>query len=206
MQQDIIRKLEAELRSGITTEVQVVYLMAAIRKLLEQQQAKKKYQYLNFHCDWTLHSKLEGPAAQQILRQFELANARLKEGAELHDLPMVLRREIERISQMKSFKGELYQFLQINGLPSLDENRSDGWVHFLHLYAKVVEDCPLVITGKAGKSADIANVTLHMRMAKQPVENEVLFEVTWTVLDKNGSAGEIFVINSFSARPDLGKR
>ena len=43
MTKDIIRKLEAELRVGITTEVQVVYLLAGLRKLLEQQDAKQKY-------------------------------------------------------------------------------------------------------------------------------------------------------------------
>ena len=58
------------------------------------------------------------------------------EGAELHDLPPELRREIDRISKMRSFKEELYKFLRINGLPSLDKNRSDGWVHFLHLYQR----------------------------------------------------------------------
>jgi hypothetical protein len=36
MPPDIIRKLEAELNKGITTKVQALYLMAAIRKLLEQ--------------------------------------------------------------------------------------------------------------------------------------------------------------------------
>ncbi|MFZ0520790.1 MAG: hypothetical protein WAL95_07190 [Candidatus Acidiferrales bacterium] len=198
MEEDIIRKLEVELRSGTTTEVQVVYLMAAIRKVLEQRQAKRNYPYLNFYCDWTLHSKLEGRAAQEMLKQFDLANVHLKEGAELHDLPPELRREIDRISKMRSFKDELYKFLRINGLPSLDENRSDGWVHFLHLYAKVVEDCPLVISPKAWKSASVASVTLHVEMANEPVEGETLFKVTWTVMNTNGLSGEIFVINSFS--------
>ena len=114
---DIIRKLEAELGRGITTQAQALYLMAGIRRLLEQQQAKKQYEYLTFHCDWALHAKLGGPTAQKILKLFEAAHIQLKTAVELRDLPSELRTEIERISKMKLFEQELYQFLQTNGLP-----------------------------------------------------------------------------------------
>ncbi len=197
---DIIRKLEAELGRGITTQAQALYLMAGIRKLLEQQQAKKQYEYLTFHCDWALRSKLGGPTAQKILKLFDAAHIQLKTAVELRDLPSELRTEIERISKMKLFEQELYQFLQTNGLPSLETNRSDGWVHFLHLYAQVVEDCSLVTTEK-NKSASIESVTLHVELTKQPVEGDMCFKVTWTVLDKNGLSSDIFVINSFSLKP-----
>jgi hypothetical protein len=53
MIRDILKKLETLLNSGITAETEVVYLMSGLRKLLEQQQAKKQYKYLTFHCDWT---------------------------------------------------------------------------------------------------------------------------------------------------------
>src|SRR3989338_4837864 len=104
MTKDIIRKLEAELKGGITTEAQVVYLMTGLRKLLEQQQAKKQYEYLTFHCDWVVHSELQGATAQKILGQFDLANIHLKTGIELHDLPADLQREIEGIYKMEWFK------------------------------------------------------------------------------------------------------
>jgi len=55
MKNDIIRKLEVELSGGIRTEPQVVYLMAGLRKLLEQRQEKRHYEYLAFHADWVLH-------------------------------------------------------------------------------------------------------------------------------------------------------
>jgi len=105
---DIIRKLEAELGRGITTQAQALYLMAGIRKLLEQQQAKKQYEYLTFHCDWALRSKLGGPTAQKILKLFDAAHIQLKTAVELRDLPSELRTEIERISKMKLFEQELY--------------------------------------------------------------------------------------------------
>jgi len=203
MTSDIITKLGRELRTGITTEAQVVYLMAAVRKLLEQQEAKKQYEYLTFHCDWTLHSKLGGSTAQRILKLFDAANIQLRTGVALRNLPPDLRREIHRISKMELFEQELCHFLQTNGLPSLETQRSDGWTHFLHLYAKVVEDCPLVMTGN-NSTASIAKVTLHIELANQPIEGDMLFKVTWTVLDKSGLSGDIFVINSFSLTDALG--
>jgi hypothetical protein len=100
MTKDIIRKLEAELYAGIATEAQVLYLMSGLRKLLEQQQAKRQYEYLTFHCDWVLHPKLQGTTAQKILGQFDHANIHLKAGMNLHDLPADLQREIDGISKI----------------------------------------------------------------------------------------------------------
>ena len=74
--------------------------------------------------------------------------------------------------------------------------RPDGWSHFFHLYTQIVEDCPLVMTGN-GKSVE--KVTIHFEFAKQQVEDEMLYRMTWTVTDKNGLTGDIFIINGFSA-------
>jgi hypothetical protein len=197
---DIITKLRLELDKGITTEAQAVYLLVAVRKLLEQQQLKKQYECLTFYCDWALHSKLTGTAAQKLLKLFEVANIKLRTGLKLQGLPPELRREVNRISRMDPFEEELYQFLRASGLPSLDESRSDGWVHFLHLYARIVQDCPLVMAEK-NKAASLATVTLHVELREAPIESDMWFKVTWTLSDRNGRSGEIFVINSFSLNP-----
>jgi hypothetical protein len=42
MRPDILKKLETLLNSGITAEAEVVYLTSGLRRLLEQQQAKKR--------------------------------------------------------------------------------------------------------------------------------------------------------------------
>jgi hypothetical protein len=156
---------------------------------------------LKFHCDWTLHCRLEGPAAQDVLKYFETANSHLKTGAGLRSLPSDLRREVDNLSQMKHFKRELYAFLKANSLPDLSATRSDGWIHFLHLYGKVVEDCPLVISGKNNSASAIDSVTVHVEVANQPVGDEMPFNITWTILDKNGLSGDIVILNSFSLNP-----
>jgi len=217
MTRDIIRKLAGEFDKGITTEVQTVYVLAGIRKLIERDEAEEEYAGLRFHCDWALHSRMDRAAAKTILRKFDAAHMLLLQGnIELHNLPSELRIEIDRISRMKAFAEELSRFLAAYGLPPLTKHRSDGWSHFLHLYTKVIEDIPLMVslptarkTAKAG-AADgapkhISHVTVHFESAPETIkhagEEEVLFKVTWTIHDKNGQSGDIFILNSFSLEP-----
>jgi hypothetical protein len=195
--ESIVEKLRAEFDKGIETEAQASYVVSEVRKLLEQQQLKRQYEYLTFHCDWAVHSKLEGRTTQKILKLFDAANIQLRNGSKLHDLPPHERNEIDRISKMTYFERELSDFLHANGLPTLDETREDGWVRFLHLYSRVVSDCPLVMTTK-NQSATITHVTLSVQVADRIFENEVWFKVDWKISDRNGRTGTLFVINSMS--------
>jgi hypothetical protein len=108
--------------------------------------------------------------------------------------------EIERISKMDYFERELESFLKTNGLPTLESTRSDGFVHFLHLYTKIVEDSPLVMAAE-NSSATVASVTLRVDLAKRAKYGELWFQVRWIIQDKNGRSGQIAVINSFSLNP-----
>src|SRR5271157_3421550 len=159
---DIIKKLKKELERGIASEARAVYLLTEVRKLIERDKAKGAYPNLKFHCDWVLHAKLTGPGAQDILRQFHAAHPLLRDQKlKLRDLPPMLRSEINRISKMKSFHEELDQLLAGYGLPPLKR----GWTHFLHLYAKIVEDIPLEVTG--GNAQHISKVVVHFEKAKK---------------------------------------
>jgi hypothetical protein len=206
----IIRKLTKELDAGITTEVQVVYLLAGVRKLIERDQVEDHYPDLKFHCDWALHSVMSYSGARVILGRFDVAHPLLKGGT---GLPSDLKAEIDRISKMKSFHKQLDAFLEDQGLPPLTKNRPDGWAHFLHLYARVIEDIPLTVvvptpkpTKKAGAPytapKNISHITVHFQQAKETIKRpngeEVVFTVTWVIHDKNGGSGAIPVYNSFS--------
>lgn len=211
MTPDIIRKLTAQLNSGITTEVQVVYLMVGIRKLIERDGLEEQYRELKFHCDWVLHSSMDRAAAKAILREFDNAHALLRDGVELHDLPGTLRSEIDRILNMGSLEVELSRFLEDHELPLLTQHRSDGWAQFLRLYGKVIEDIPLQVRVPAAKQdvkqvvADselkhISHVTVRCETAQETVKmtdrEEVVFRLTWTVHDKEGPSGTICVYNT----------
>jgi len=209
---DILSKLGEELRKGITTEVQVVYLLAGIRKLIERGDLEEEFATLNFHCDWVLHSHLDRAGAKAMLRPFDEAHVLLREHMKLRDLPKELHDEIDRISKMKTFEEELTKFLAVYRLPSLTEHRPDGWTHFLHLYAKVIEDIPLVVktaprstsTNPASAQhvfANVASVTVHCELAQGTLRElgreDQLYKISWIIQDKDGRSAEVFVINSF---------
>jgi hypothetical protein len=201
---DIISKLGDELGKGITTEVQVVYLLAGIRKLIERDNLEEEYAALNFHCDWVLHSRLDRAGAKTVLRPFDDAHVTMRRHM---DLPRDLRAEIDRISKMKTFEQELTKFLATRGLPPLTKLRPDGWVHFLHLYAKVIEDIPLVVkTSPPNEFANITSLTVRCELAGNTVlglrEGHQFYKVVWIIQDKDGECGEIFVINSFEINPE----
>jgi len=196
---DIIKKLTREIENGVTTEPQVVYLLAGIRKLMERDDIQEDYRNLTFHCNWALHSKLSGQTAQHILRKFDAAHALLRDNQiELHDLPRDLHKEISTISTMRSFEKELSEVLAEYGLPKLNVKRSDGWASFLNLYAKVVEDIPLVVQDTFPDAAQhISEVVVNVSESVPVGERDRLFKVTWNIRDKSGQSGSIFVLNSF---------
>ncbi len=212
MTADILKKLEAELANGLNTEVQVVYLLAAIRKLIERDKLGDQYPQLKFHCDWALHSRLDRGAAQAIIKQFDDAHLHLRGNLALRDLPSVLRSELGQISKMTFFENELSQFLEAYFLPPLTLHRPDGWPHFLHLYIQVIEDIPLVLSVSSTKKqpgpnnrSHVSHVTVHCELGKETIKHmeneEILYRIIWTVHDQDGQYGEIFIINSFSAFP-----
>lgn len=195
---NILEKLEKQLNKSVDTEAEVSYLLIEIRKFLEQQGSNGDFEYLKFHCDWVAHPSLTGPMAQKILKQFDKANVRLKTGIEMGQLPHELRCEIDALSGFRYFEEELSKFLADNKLPAITEKRHDGWAHFFHLYTKVIEDCPLVMSGR-GATATIESVTVKFEFAKKPLFGEMLYKIRWIVQDKNGLTGEVYTINGFSA-------
>ena len=212
----IIRKLTAELEKGVTTEVQVVYLLAGIRKIIERDKSGQNCPDLKFHCDWALHASLDRASAREILALFDAAHVYLRGDVALKDLPSGLRREVERISKMETSEESLEAFLSDHQLPPLTLHRSDGWVHFLHLYAQVIEDIPLVVsapparqrtgTSTATHPQYISRITVRCEMAagdtfKHEAGEDMFFKVRWIIQDKNGQSGEIYIVNSFSLPP-----
>jgi hypothetical protein len=202
MTRNILSKLTALLKAGIASEIEAVYLLVGIRKLIERDCLRDQFNALNFHCDWVLHSHLDRKVAKAILARFDAAHTLLKGGVKLRTLPTTLRQEIERISEMSSFETELHEFLTMYDLPTLDVRRPDAWTHFLHLYARVVEDIPLVVSANSKSIKHITQVTVHYEEAKEPLvgndESHILFKVRWDIHNKTGKIGELFVLNTFA--------
>jgi hypothetical protein len=211
MTRDIIEKLKEQIVSGITTEVQVVYLMAGIRKLIERDGAQDDFPLLRFHCDWALHSRMDRAGARRLLKIFDEAHLNFKNKLECSDLPRSVQRDLDEIAKMRGFEKEFEKFVDEHGLPQLTRDHRDGWVRFLRLYSKVVEDIPLCVDAKKrgpGRKGDaiknISRVTMHLDDAKQTVKaagfEDFFYRMKWTLQDKNGKSGSFSVINSFTVQ------
>src|SRR3954470_6482909 len=63
----IVEKLDRQVRKGLQSEAEVVYLLVQTRKLLEIDQRKREFEALVFHCDWVVHARLSGSTARHYL-------------------------------------------------------------------------------------------------------------------------------------------
>lgn len=85
MTKDLVAILDTEIRSGITKESQVVYLLAGIRKNLERDGLHRQYSKLMFHCNWALHVKLDRDLAQDVLNRLSPLHLKLLRKEHLSD-------------------------------------------------------------------------------------------------------------------------
>lgn len=200
--EQIIWNLEIMLQQGIASEHEALSFIVRIRKLLELKNALKKYEYLTFHCDWAVHARLsKSAAALKVLARWDAANVYLRDGTKLAELPLDLGREIEGLSKMEYFYDQLEDFLKANNLPGMNSTRPDGWPHFLHFYSQLIEESPLEMKDI---SKTIESVTLKVEFADQSKVDgdDVWFKVRWLIFDRNKKHGEVFVIHSFSLKPE----
>ena len=198
MPEEIIKKLTAQLKKGITTEVQVVYLLVGIRKLLERDGQKSEYSTLNFYCDWVVHSKLDRSGAENILRDFDKAHPLRKDGM---DLPPELHNKIRDIYGMRSFEKELQSFLKSYDLPPIAED-GDGRSRFFYLYGQVIHDIPLMVKSSSNAAVEnISKIAVHCETATETIKlgdrEECFYKIVWEVFDKTEGSGRYESYNSF---------
>ncbi len=148
----IVEKLQRELEQPIGSERQVVYLLVEIRKLIEIGGDLAKFETLKFCCDWIAHPILTGAMAQQIVRQFDKAHQetetiRTAADGQRVDIDWAFLQNFEAVLRLSTFREQLAEYLQLNGL---DPNMAVGdghWSTFLTYFARIIEDCPLRLRG-----------------------------------------------------------
>jgi len=143
----IVRKIDAELKRGIDTECQVVYLLVAVRKLLDKEPDRfQHFKSLAFYCDWVVHNHLSrNKSAQDMVeRAATLAAHWEKPDARLEA-------EFEQIFSLNAFREDLSQFLEKIGLVRFSDSQ---WNRFLACFLNVIEDCPLLPPASKGSVVD----------------------------------------------------
>jgi hypothetical protein len=201
---DIRGKLAEQLTQGLTSEPQVVYVLAGIRKLIDRDELCEKYPDLYFHCNWALHASMNRKPAQALLKVFDDAHVFFRDNSASKGLPHDLSREVDRISQMKTFEVDLSRFLADYDLPPLNCVSPDGWTRFLFLYTQIIEDIPLQVSkpSDAAGLRFISHVVVNCESARETIKyggvEHHVYKVTWTGHDRNGDARSLDIFNSYS--------
>jgi hypothetical protein len=186
-QDKIEEKLTNELTRNYTTEREVVYTLAEVRKLLELKHQKKKYFALNFYCCWALHIRMNQQGAQRILARFDNAHPIALKYQDPDLIPEPTKTEIAETMDMKRFREDLTGFLKEYDLPNALVIDDVKWHTFLSLYTEVIEDCSLVLAEQGIKLKHIDEITVRKLRDIPAVFTAnggvVLFAVSWEARD-----------------------
>lgn len=190
MQSDILQKLRREISDGITKESQVVYLMAGIRKILEQQESLE-FGRLKFYCDWVLHTKLTGRPAQEVVRILQNVYECMAQGSRVS-----ARSEAMLLIKFELLKDELAAFFEKYDLEDFTQG-TNAWVVFMYLYSKVVEDCPLVMGPQI--PVNLKKIVINVQTASEMVDDHLPYKVNWVFEARNDLLpATYFILNSYS--------
>jgi hypothetical protein len=142
----ILSKLRLALTESISSERQVVYILVAIRKLLELSNDSERFVALRFYCDWATHAVMDREGSARIVRRF---NAWQKISDDLRDagvhavLDPQLQAELDEITELRRFRKQLATLLaehQVDLSLAADDAK---WRAFVEFFAQVVHGCPL---------------------------------------------------------------
>jgi hypothetical protein len=186
----ILRKLTAVLEQEITTECQVVYVLAEIRKAIERADETEKYHALDFYCSFALHTSMSKEGAKRILRRFDEAHPILVKGDKLSK---ELQDQLDQTMKVERFQEELERFLLEHNLPMRLFAEPETWVRFLQLYAKAIDECELVVMGDHAQLQNLDRVVIRHEEATKILRTEfgdhLVFRITWTSYGKDQTSG-----------------
>lgn len=146
--QEIIEKLDRELKKDLREECQVVYILSRIRKILEAVKtvssigSDRKYQLLWFYCSWVLHYVMDKSSTQKLLKKLfadEIDNKKsAKENARM------LKCNNPDFFKLSSLKLELHEFFKEHELSfDLLDNK---WSIFCPILLEIIKETPIRFT------------------------------------------------------------
>ncbi len=157
---EILEKLQYEIQKNITEESQVVYILSRIRKYLEIKNLKGNYKYLNFYCNWALHSKIDRTEpVVEILRDF---NNGTDEG---------------KFLKFGYFYDDLKSFLDNEGLNSSTLLEKNNYLIFINLLLDILSDTPVEFYSDDKKE-------IIINKPKIPIKDS-LFNIEFSIRPKN---------------------
>ncbi|HEY1947035.1 MAG TPA: hypothetical protein VGG97_08520 [Bryobacteraceae bacterium] len=136
----IVEKLRSELHRPVKTEMQVVYILVEVRKLIEHDKQQDVYPVLNFYGNWVVHTKLSASAvADRIVRLADEIMYRRANGT----VDTTLEDEAVDFTEERLLRDQLRTFLESSDLPTEICTDPARWEAFRKRLVGVIEDVPL---------------------------------------------------------------
>lgn len=166
MRDELLRKIQQVLGRRITNEMQVVYLLVELRKLMDREAYKDAV--LRMFCNWVVHTSLEKRTDGSTLILSEIDDYM----AELHERQKLLPHP--KHMSLGTFREALIRCFAAFGLtPQFFSNLAE-WKKFFNLYASIVSECPIVFTAsrrnlKYIKKAELRGLARGVILKEWPV-------------------------------------
>jgi hypothetical protein len=183
MQKDILRKIRETVDGSFERERDVSYLLAEIRKYLESSK-DAGYTKLRLFCDWALHIKLDRAPARRLVAEMDACFKKAFEyGCTETDI-----QAFENIVNLNIFRFQLREFLLDHALPDT-VCEDDSWRNFLSLYAQIIEDCPMEVSG-ATTNTHIDRMIVNF-VADGADEDERFYPIRWEFFKSGNKRGTL---------------
>lgn len=176
MKDELLTKIQGVLDLPITTEMQVLYLLVELRKLIDRE--KYKNPVLRTFCNWVVHTDLENKAegSRLVLTEFDDQMTRVLERNE--SVP-----SFEHLS-FGAFRAALEQCFDSFGLSAKFIKDKSEYLRFVGLYSSIVSECPIHFTASKTKLKYVKSVKL------EGIEKDIIFDgwpvLQWKVMLTNG--------------------
>ena len=167
MKEKLLKKIQDVLDRQVSTEMQVVYLMVELRKLMDRE--KYKDPVLRTLCNWVVHTSLEKRAEGSQLVLTEIDNQMVRVFERNESVP-----SFEHLS-FCAFRATLGQCFDSFGLSAKFIQDKSKYERFVGLYSSIVSECPILFSASKTKLKYVKNVKL------QGIEKDVIFD-GWPVL------------------------
>lgn len=194
MTDQIVEKLNKILTKKKFSEPIVVYVMAGIRKIIEQQPkpeagSEDPWKALKLYCNWVLHPKLDHKPAQEFTKHFEGLYQGIIDKKETK-----LYKEAVAISKFKVFRTEMSKILKHFHIYDFTEN-DDVWHKFKLDYSCVIADCPL--EAKSNNDNDfIKQIVVSVQKAEK--DGQLVFQTRWNIIPKLGDNAGFSIYDSYA--------
>jgi hypothetical protein len=152
MKDELLRKVQHVLDRRTTREMQVVYLLVELRKLMDRDDYKDPV--LRMFSNWVVHTSLDKRAEGStfILSEFDHYIAELRERKRTSH-------QLQHIS-LGAFRDALFLCFQHFGLSAKIVTDVAEWKRFSKLYCLIVSECPIVFTASKARLKYIKQVEL----------------------------------------------